>query len=157
MATRCPKCETIWPDGEGFCGQCGARLELAVAAESQEEETHEPAEHARAAALWFLELLPGLLSPAVLIASLGGLLVALVVLWFALFVLAMGAVLTAFAIGGAAVLLYWTSLGWLLYGALCSPVEALSEFKNRHWWAFIMANALPALLILWLLPKGPGP
>jgi len=97
-----------------------------------------------AALVWLIDLFPGVFKPTVLVMSLLGIAFALVALWLAVFFLQLGVAITAFAIGGGGMLIYWTSLSWLLYGYVVVPVEAMAEFQGKHWMALILATTIPA-------------
>ena len=94
--------------------------------------------------LWFLDIFPGLMHPTVIIFALLAVALAAVGIYMAVFFLEFGAFIFVFFIGGAAVLVYWAAMCWLLSGSLCTPVEAMSEFDGRHWLAFILLTAIPA-------------
>lgn len=105
-----------------------------------DEEEEEPESLSRRALIWFFELFPGLISPVVVVCSLIALALSAVVLWLALFMFSMGVIITCFWIGGAGVLLFWTSLSWMMYGNLANPVEAMADFEEKHWVVFFLAS-----------------
>lgn len=97
---------------------------------------------ARKAAIWVLEIFPGVLSPVVLILSIIVLAISALVMWLGLSIFALGGLITCFWIGGAGVLLFWTALSWIMYGHLANPVEALAEFEGKHWTVFTFLTGL---------------
>jgi hypothetical protein len=100
--------------------------------------------------MWFLDIFPGLLHPMVILFTLLAVGLSAVGIYMAVFYLGMGATIFVFFIGGAAVLVYWAAMCWLLSGSLCTPVEAMTEFTGRHWLAFILLTAIPASMFMLL-------
>ena len=143
---KCPKCGRLWGENDYFCGLCGTRLVVVETVEL--EETEEPDSAARKALTWFFELFPGLASPKVIIASGAAFVVAFLAFTLAVFMLSLGVAITAFAAGGGGIIMYWAGLSWLLYGYVCSPVEAMAEFESKHWMAFVIATCLPGGLLI---------
>lgn len=99
------------------------------------------------------ELMPGLFRPVTLVLSVVTVALAWAVVGFAMFVFSMGAVLTAFFIGGGGMILYWTALCWIFYGGACYPVEGLAEMDSRQWFIFMFLNAAPIGAAWWLLSR----
>jgi len=150
-AITCPNCGAVCSREHVFCDQCGASLRGTVrrgarhGAPDDGEGAGPPG-----ALIWFLELFPGLLSPLVLICAVGGIAVSAGILWLALLMLGFGALITAFFIGGAGIIVYWASVSWVLYGYVASPTEALAEFESKHWVAFFLLTAIPASTFFYL-------
>lgn len=141
---KCPNCDILWKDSDDHCERCGRELGEACRLAERSDDDEEPGpERGREALIWFLELLPGLASVRVILASL--IMFALSGVGFALglWLMAFGAVLTAFGAGGGSMILYWTAWSWLLYGAIASPTEALAELRSRHWFVLILVTAAP--------------
>ncbi len=150
MPKQCQNCGSLWGDDSRFCGDCGTPLRSAA------PRREVAGAGVPAPLLWLMDLCPGAFKPLVLIASLAAIAFALMALWLAVFILQMGAMISAFAIGGAGVMVYWTALGWLLYGYICVPVEAMCEFQSKHWMALVMASVVPAALFLMLMKAAAG-
>ena len=143
MPRQCPQCGTRWTKNDRFCGECGADLQNPLQPESGDKPRRPPA-----ALVWVLELIPGIMRPMVIVMSIVGVLVAGAAFWMASFLFTMGGLLSAFSIGGAGMILYWTAWSWLLYGYICNPVEAMAEFQSRHWVALFLATVVPGSLLL---------
>jgi hypothetical protein len=58
---------------------------------------------------------------------------------------AFGAVFAGFAIGTAGLIVYWSGWSWLLFGFLCTPAEAMSEFDGKKWTVLAVVTAIPIL------------
>jgi len=142
---QCPKCGRLWDESDRFCGNCGEVLRAAPRVPRPAEPALPPA------VLWLMDLCPGLFKPVVLVFSLAGIALALVAFWLSLFMIQMGGLIAAFAIGGGGVMVYWMSLSWLLYGYIVVPVEAMSEFQGKHWTALVLATLVPGALFLLLM------
>jgi hypothetical protein len=101
--------------------------------------------------LWFLDLFPGLLKPGVIVFALMAFGLSLVGIYVSAFMLQMGALIAVFAIGGGAVMVYWAGWCWMLSGTICSPLEAMVEFGEKHWIALVMLTLVPGSLFLLLM------
>ena len=150
MARRCPRCRKSWGDTDRFCGDCGARLDQP--GRVRPKEPPPPG----APVVWLLETFPGLARPMVLVCSILAVLAAFVAFGLAMVMLSMGVLITAFAAGAGGMIIYWTALGWILYGYLCHPVEALSEFQGRHWMVFLVATTIPGILFMFAFKYATG-
>jgi len=153
MARKCPQCNRLWKETDQFCGFCGISLD-----EKRPPRPTRGYQGSDAAPgvgmtvlIWVLDLLPGLVSAKVIIASIIGLLVSAVCLGVTILLLGLGAWITMFITGGAAVMVYWTALSWLLYGHVCSPVEALAEFQGKHWTFLILMTCTPIGIFLFIM------
>ena len=147
MSRKCPKCKRVWDDDARFCGNCGEELETRSRARRRFEEQQDISP----ALVWVMDLCPGAFKPVVLAFSLLGIALALVAFWLAVFFLQLGGAISAFAIGGGGMVVYWTSLSWLLYGYIVVPVEAMAEFQGKHWMALVLATTVPASVFLLLV------
>lgn len=94
------------------------------------------------AVYWLGEYFPGLFRLRVPIASLMLTVIALGIGFVLLIAAVFGAVMGAMFIGGLALLLYWTALGWILCGEICMPAEALADFNGTQWMLFVGLTAL---------------
>ncbi|MFP4026467.1 MAG: zinc-ribbon domain-containing protein [Candidatus Brocadiia bacterium] len=146
----CPKCGEVYPDSASFCKRCGAELE-----EDGGVFRTEPDEEEETIALWqrgliyFFELFPGLARPTVILAAAATFVLAAVAISLGFFLLTLHVIFASFAIGAGGVMLYWTALSWLLYGYICLPVEAMSEFEGKHWTVLFLASILPVTAFFW--------
>jgi len=145
---QCPKCERLWGEDEHFCGLCGTRLITLKSDEPEEEE--EPESAARAALLWFLEVFPGFARPMVLMASIAMFVLALIAFALTFMMLGFQVYITAVFVGSGGVVIYWTAFSWMMYGYVCTPVEAMSEFRGVHWFVLLLATLIPGGLFLLL-------
>jgi hypothetical protein len=94
---------------------------------------------------WFMNMFPGLFSPSVIIMSVIALAAAGVLAWLSLLMFVFGAAFAGFLIGAAAMICYWAVITWLMYGVLCAPSEALSEFNSAQWTIFALLAMLPVV------------
>ena len=133
----CPECGGLYMPGDKFCENCGAHI------------VDEDSFGALGPLIWFLNIFPGLVRPKVVVMSVIAIAVAGALLWLAMFLLGMGGLFAAFAIGAFALVTYWTAVSWLIYGYICLPAEAMAEFNGTQWFAFMLTNVLPAAYILW--------
>ena len=144
-AVTCPRCGAECDVGEALCPSCGRYLGVRRSAAQpmapSEPEPEVPA--GLAPVLWLLELFPGLVRPKVLVMALAALPVAAGLLWLALLLVGYGGIFAGMAIGGFAVVVYWTAVAWLLYGEICMPAEALAEFDGTKWMVFLLAAFAP--------------
>ena len=144
----CPKCGFACRSDDSFCGGCGARIRSEAARAQREPRAERPKMEIPPALVWLLELFPGLLSPLVIVCSVVTVALSLGAMALAAFCLQMGALISAFFIGGSGVLIYWTGMCWLLSGTVCLPVEAMIDFTQRHWLAFVLLTTVPASVFL---------
>jgi len=151
---KCPKCGAVGSEADTFCGSCGTPLALVSVPQKRPPREEEP--YGGGPLLWFLDLFPGLLSPKVLAFSLIAMAMSLVAFWLAAFFIQF-MVISAFAIGGGGVIIYWCALCWLLYGYVVVPVEAMSEFRGKHWMAFVLLTLIPGALFLFLVKLATSP
>jgi hypothetical protein len=157
----CPACGAgRMPDTE-YCVRCGAKLP-----EVRREESAEAAELKRPGSRafnWVVDLVPGVISPKVLLSSLlvcaGGIAGG----WYAasmltrietirgLSGLAAIASLGPYAlVAFASVVAYVSGVTWMLYGKVCSPFEAFDDFRVKHWLLFLALVVSAARVVLWL-------
>lgn len=146
---KCPKCNSLWGERDYFCGLCGARL-VVIREEAEEVVEEKPDSAPRLALMWILETFPGLVQIKVVLASIAIFVLALVSFALAFFMLGFQVYVTACFIGAGGVILYWTGLSWIMYGYVCSPIEAMTEFQSRHWIVLVMATVIPATVFLFL-------
>lgn len=149
----CPKCGRLWPSDANFCGECRTRLGAPAEASGQKAEDER---EKGVVLLWVMDLFPGVFSPTTLLMSLAGLGVSIFIGFFAVLVFSMGAMLTAFPIGAAGVIMYWTALSWLLIGYVCLPTEAMAEFQGKHWTVFMLMTVVPLGLFFLLAGLASG-
>jgi len=143
-AKTCTKCGVVNASGARFCTHCGAPLAKARPAEPEQWQEEDAGPRGLlAAGLWFLDLLPGLLSPKVLIMSILAFAASAGVGWLGLNMVAFGAFFAGFAIAGFAVVIYWTAWAWLIYGYVCLPAEALADFDGKRWTMMFLTTAVP--------------
>jgi hypothetical protein len=142
----CPHCGSPVAAGVKFCTSCGERVPARTPEPRRYEEPSEPGPLLYAA-LWFLDLFPGLVRPGVVICSAVALAIAGGLFVLAGWIFMLGAVFSAFFIGAAAVIVYWAALCWLMHGQVVLPVEALIDFDGRKWWAFILLTLTPVALL----------
>jgi len=138
---KCPSCgEGRMPETE-YCVRCGTKLP-----EVRREESAEVIEQKRLRSRGInlvVDLVPGLasLKTVVTILFVFGLAAANAAVAFSvMFMLA-----TLF--GFFAILLYLTGLVWLLHGKVCNPIEAMADFRLRHWLLLIALTVAGARLV----------
>ena len=151
MGQRCPKCDNWWDRNTQFCGECGAELKAAARRGSSDGKEKDYPREPGPTVMWLLDLIPGVTRPGTLICAILALALSLAGLWLAVFIFQLGAMISAFAIGGGAVIIYWAAVCWILYGYVCVPAEAMAEFQGKHWMAFFLATAVPGSLFLLLM------
>lgn len=155
----CPNCGVGIMPTSGFCIACGAELpKLApreeVAAADEERRKHR-------FKIWFFDLLPGLLSPAVIAAAICAFVVAGLagLASVAVFVLGTGASYgivfffpVALLIAAVAIFSYMSGMSWLMCGEVRSPFEAWYDLRWRHWLLMFVCLVVGARL-LFLIPQ----
>jgi len=154
MASKyCPKCGTSQDDEDVFCTRCGSTLIKRRGGNANDEQ-----QPGAAGALFLLvaDLCPGVFRPVVLISSILAICCSLVAFALAAWMATMGVMITMFAVGGGGVVIYWTALSWLLYGYIVVPVEAMAEFRGKHWMAFLLATSVPGGLFLMAIGQASG-
>jgi len=151
MAKQCPRCKSLWDDEDRFCGDCGSPLRSVLVPGEAREGPGLPGPM-----MWLMGLFPGVFKPVVLVLSLLGIAFALFAFWLAVFILQLGGMISAFAIGGGGMLIYWTCVSWLLYGYIVVPVEAMTEFQGKHWMALVLATLIPGAAFLLLMKRVSG-
>ena len=151
MGKRCPNCDREWPKHAQFCGKCGAQLTIGPRRRQEAKGDSLLSHGPGAGVIWVLDLLPGITRPVVLVCAMIVFALAMVGLLVAAMIFQMGAMISAFAIGGGSMILYWSAVSWILYGYVCVPVEAMAEFQGKHWTAFFLATVVPGSLFLLLM------
>jgi len=148
----CPFCGAKRKPRDRFCVQCGSRLGAPATPGPKQPPEQEEGQRFTALRplLYVLEYFPGLASPKIILLSAIVFAIALGTAASAILAL-FGALLAAFVIGGFALVLYWTALGWILSGEVVMPWEALAEFDGVRWVIFATLTLLPlTLLFAWL-------
>ncbi|MDP6107288.1 MAG: hypothetical protein QGI33_02490 [Candidatus Brocadiia bacterium] len=152
MSRKCQNCRTLWQESDRFCGRCGAPLDKKPPLRSPAPRA--PAEESLGTGmrmlLWLLELVPGVISPTVIVCSILTLGMSGGCFCTALMLLQFHLIFATFAAGAGGVLLYWTALCWMLYGHVCAPVEAMAEFQSKHWMVLVGMTVAPIGLLFWL-------
>ena len=149
---KCPKCGAVCGESDLFCGSCGSQLSDVSPVQPEVVDFEpEPEKEYSPAALFILETFPGLLRPLIIVATILATVAALGTIGLSLFLLQMGGMIAAFAVGAAAVLIYWTGLCWMLCGEFCLPVEAMVDFTEKHWVALVLLTTIPGGLFLGLV------
>lgn len=154
----CPECGCGRLPETMLCLRCGARLP-----EVQREESAEVAELKRPGSRafnWLVDLVPGVFVPQVLAYSLlacgAGIFGGQLALGIFSSVWQMIPYLTPFILPVYALLAfisasaYVSGVTWLLYGKVCSPFDAFSDFRAKHWLLFAVLLALAARVVLWI-------
>jgi len=152
---RCPLCGTKNGRRAQVCASCGTTLVLS----SEAPELAEGAGFSDAVmgpVVWFSEVFPGLVSPKVIILSLLLIIIGAAIVQLAMFVFSVGGVLTAFAIGAAGVITYWTGITWILCGYTCLPSDGMTDFRGKQWWAFLVLGFGPFLYVFLRIGGGAG-
>lgn len=148
---RCPKCGSLAKESDGFCRECGARLSERSATGPFGQPVEESQKVPSGLLLWLLEIFPGLIRVEVIVGFLVATGFSLAGIWLSVFLLQMGGMIATFAVGGAAVVVYWAGLCWLLAGYFCTPVEAMVEFTEKQWLALVMLTMIPGSAFLLLM------
>jgi hypothetical protein len=146
---KCPDCGILWEDSEEHCQQCGRPLGEACRLARRSENVDSGPGAGQVVFVWFMELFPGLASVKAIICSLLAFALSGVGFALAFWLFAFGAALTGFAAGGGAMILYWSAWSWILYGDVCSPVEALAELQSRQWFVLMLVTVVPMGLAIW--------
>ncbi len=149
MLRKCPNCGTLWQESDRFCSRCGAPLgkKPPLPSPAPRRAAEEPLGPGMRALLWLLELVPGIISPTVIVCSILALAMSGVCFWTALMLLQFHVIFATFAAGAGGVLLYWTALCWMLYGHVYTPVEAMAEFRSKHWMVLVGMTVAPIGLL----------
>jgi len=96
---------------------------------------------------WF----PGLFRPLVLLAAVLAVLIGLGVMGLALFLLALGAVISAFPVGGMGLIIYAHGVAFLLTGQVALLHDSLADMESKKWTPFILLGLAPmAALMVYL-------
>ena len=166
---KCPACGCGRMPDSRYCLSCGSELPEIERAESP--ETIEQKRWQSRALNSFVDLVPGVASPKVIVCSLlalgagcGG-----APLAFYVFSALMRRVSGAGAggigpamfglclyalIGFFSLVVYVLGLIWLLRGEMCSPMEvfdAFGDFRPKHWVMLIALTILGARIVFWIL------
>jgi hypothetical protein len=149
--------------GAVICVNCGLNLKTGalVATRAGEEAPPEvgddedeeaPPSAPMRAVMVVAEYLPGLLRPLVLIASAIVGVVGLGILVFGLALFGMGALISAFAVAAAGVVVYAHGVAWLIDGEVGWLPEVLVDFEGGRWPLFFVL-VLGPLVVLFLLAR----
>lgn len=159
MVKKCSECGLLYEDSQDECEKCGRRLgegHKFVPSEPDEPEVEEDHDSGPGLVLRLLNLVPGVVRPKVVVLSVVMFMVSVAGFGLAAFMVGMGAVLTAFTVGGGAVMLYWTCWGWLLYGDVCTPTEALTDLRGSQWMVLFVVTVIPFGLAIWMMRLAAG-
>ena len=156
---RCPACGTGRLPETRFCAKCGAELPPI-----RHEESPEALKRQRAfwrAVNWLVDLVPSIVYPKVIAASLAAMVLGVVGVFLGFVVMSgamsggqFGAFFTFFrflSVAGAGALTYLIGLGWLLSGRLWPFWEAYAEFRLKHVLLAVVLAMLGFCIALWLL------
>jgi hypothetical protein len=144
----CPNCDNVVTRADKICLNCGYNFDTLMVMERQHapDETYHP--------WWFkalsfiAECLPGLFRPAPLIGFIVCMVLALGIEWLALFICLMGAVLSAFMVAVAGMMVYIHGVAFLAVGSIIDLRNAMVELHGRSMEAFVWLSAAPVLLLL---------
>jgi hypothetical protein len=139
----CPECGARCAQNHAFCTQCGAPL-----------DAEDDGDTVGGLLYAFLDFFPGLVRPVVLVCSGLVLLLSIVVAWLGLLVFSLGAVFAGLSMIGFGLMMYTTAFIWVMYGYVCLPAEALTEFDGAKWMVvFLIAIAPVVYLFISLRPR----
>ncbi len=144
----CPKCGAECAESYRFCGRCGKPLKGAIVEEERGPGLLD-------ALFWFLNILPGLMRPSVIIVSLLVMALSVPVGYLGVILFLMGGVIAAVMVLGFALMMWGTGWLWLLYGYLCLPSEALADLEGYKWTIWILLVLAP-ITLLFALGVGGG-
>ena len=155
---ECPECRCGRMPETKYCLRCGAELP-----EVQREESPDVAWQRRPgprALNWFIDLVPGVVSPKVLAYSLLACVAGISGGPLALGILGMADGMHAFAsvfifpvyllLGFISASAYVLGVTWLLYGKVCSPFEAFADFRVKHWLLLALLVVLAVKTVYWI-------
>ncbi|MFH0910450.1 MAG: hypothetical protein V1918_02925 [Planctomycetota bacterium] len=158
----CPRCGAACDTSARICIACGTDMESGAQLKTVEragDETDEPGGF-----MGFLyEWLPGLCRPVVILASLGLVFVAILLLGLSIWVFLMGAIITAVPIGAVGFMAYGQAIACIMCGQFWFLTDALVEFDSNRIMVFLVLLFAPLLLLFLLLgvfvpaPTAPPP
>jgi hypothetical protein len=146
---KCPFCGAERARDDKFCKACGARL--------RERGGVGPRSSVARLLGGFLTLFPGFARPKVIGAVLAMMLMAVgppkLVLDAMRAMDLAGFVLlpVLLLLIGCGLLEYWAALCWTIYGSVCNPIDALSDFDAKRWAVLMTVGLLPLAGLLVLL------
>lgn len=153
MVKKCERCGILWEDTDERCDRCGRELgKLTASVDS------EPSQEFSVKSILYslLCLVPGVVRWKVVALSILTFAVAAAGMGMAVVLAGLGAALTAFTIGGGALVLYWTCWGWLMYGEICTPTEALADLRGTQWFVLLLVTVVPFGLVVWIMQQAAG-
>jgi len=145
----CPNCGLGVLPTSPYCIRCGVKLpplpprEEAVAAEEERRRW--------ALAIWFFDLMPGLLSGKVMLASAGAFFAAGVlglIAWPRTSILSPGSMLVAFSAGALAMWVFACGMMWIFTGDVLSPLFGFFELRLRQWLVLLGCMAIAVRLMM---------
>jgi len=148
----CPNCSLGVMPASSYCPRCGVALPP-LPPDERRVEADEQLRRARPA-IWFFDLLPGLLSWRVVAATAAALAGAVLLGTMCVSIFAghhgdMSVVFFfpfALLLGAAGVFCFAIGMSWLMCGQLCSPWEAWPDLKGRHWLVMFLVGVIGARL-----------
>ena len=151
----CWKCGTWYAPDIVMCVSCGVNLETGREIQAGADEDEEPPRTLRVMA-FIADWTPGLLRPAVLVLSIVLALLGFAVMGLCVFVLALGAVFGAVAIGAVGLIMYAQAVAWMLVGRIVLLQDALLDLESKKWslfFALIFAPFAVGLVLMKLAEK----
>jgi len=149
---KCPSCGApCFPD-EIICTQCGTNLRTGFKMEppiTSDDEIPPSAFHRFL--YWLGGWFPGIFRPSCIFASIVLALLGLFVMGLCLVIMGMGAVISAFFIGGMGVIIYAQGVVLILVGEFMILHEALAEMENKKWTIFFVFITLPIVFFVLLM------
>jgi len=151
---RCPRCSAIVASDAALCLRCGLSLSDAGAGPRPPgppvEEAEEPGPVLRFLE-WLAALVPGLFRPWILLAVVVLILLASGVMFFALFIIGLGALIEGFLIAGFGLMIYGEAMAVLVYGEMGFLHDILADIDARRlwlWFALVLAPVAAYFLFL---------
>ena len=152
-AVTCPACGIVAAPGAVLCVECGLNIETGTPTRVADEEPVEEAPPSLPMrALQFVgEWMPGLLRPMVLVLSIVVGILGLGILAFGLALFGVGAIIGAFAVAAAGVIVYAHAVAWLIDGGFGLLSDALVDFDGPRWGIFFLLLILPFVSVFLLI------
>lgn len=152
----CWKCGTWYGPDIVMCVSCGVNLETGREVQAAARENEEKPAVSERLLFFVADWTPGLLRPVVLVLSALLALLGLAVMGLCAFVLALGAVFAAVAIGSVGLIMYAQAVAWMLVGRIALLQDALLDLEGKKWslfFALIFAPFAVGLVLMKLAEK----
>lgn len=147
MGKKCPECGAYCESDAVICVRCGINLKtgMKMAPVSTFDIEGELTSGERAL-VWLHDWVPGLLRPLVLIISIVTGAAGLGIMALSLFLLGLGAAISAFTVGAVGLIVWAQGIGWIMNGEFWLLTDILVEFDGKRWTVFFVLVIMPLVV-----------